>query len=186
MSQLTKKNIGANQVDNTKIRLSNNGSLKSRNNSDSADINILKVNSSDLVDFNANRLTNLSDPSSAQDAATKNYVDTTVNFTPGDISQTSFTAADNQSSPANVTGLAFANGSVRSFFTQLSIVRNSTYAIYRLEGIQKGSSWEMSQNYTGDDTGLVFSITTGGQIQYTSSNTGFTATLKFRAQVTSV
>lgn len=104
----------------------------------------------------------------------------------GDIGLTSFTAADNQSSPANVTGLAFANGTVRAFRAIVSITRGSTYANYDLEGIQKASSWEMNQSFVGDATGITFSITTSGQIQYTSSNTGNTATIKFRAQVTTV
>lgn len=102
----------------------------------------------------------------------------------GDISQTSFTAADNQSSAADVTGLLFSNAAVRSFRTQLSILRNATYSNYQLDGIQKASSWELSQEFVGDDTGLVFTITTAGQVQYTSSSTGNTATLKFRALVT--
>lgn len=103
-----------------------------------------------------------------------------------DIAETSFTAADNQAVAANVTGLSFSNAAVRSFIAQLSIVRGSTYAVYELAGIQKGASWEMSQTLTGDDTGLTFTITTAGQVQYVSSSTGNTALLKFRAMTTSV
>lgn len=103
----------------------------------------------------------------------------------GDINETSFTAADNQSSPANVTGLAFANATVRSFDVLLSIVRNTTYASYKLYGIQKGSSWDLNQSFVGDTTGLTFTITTAGQIQYTSTSTGSTALVKFRAVTTS-
>ena len=104
----------------------------------------------------------------------------------GDIAETSFTAADNQSAAANVTGLAFANGTVRSFWVLLSIVRNASYEQYELNGIQRGANWEMSQEILGDDAGLVFTITNAGQIQYVSSNTGFTAALRFRAITTSV
>jgi hypothetical protein len=100
----------------------------------------------------------------------------------GDIKRTSFTAADNQAIAADVTGLAFANASTRGFEAQITIVRGSTYAEYSLKGIQKASSWEMSQEYVGDDTGISFSINSLGQIQYTSSNTGNTAALLFRAQ----
>lgn len=110
---------------------------------------------------------------------------------PGDLNETSFSAANNQSSPANITGFAFANATVRSFDAVVSIFINATgslYAVYKLKGIQKGASWEMSQDFTGDTTGITFSITTAGQIQYTSSNvTGFTSdTIKFRAITTSV
>jgi hypothetical protein len=100
----------------------------------------------------------------------------------GDIKRTSFTAADNQAVAANVTGLAFANGVTRGFEAQITIVRGATYAEYSLKGIQKASSWEMSQEYVGDNTGIAFSITSAGQIQYTSTNTGNTAALLFRAQ----
>jgi len=75
MAQIKKKFIGNNQVDDTKIRLSNNGPLKARNAADSGDVNIVKVNTSDQVDFLGNQLKNLADPTLAQDAATKAYVD---------------------------------------------------------------------------------------------------------------
>lgn len=104
----------------------------------------------------------------------------------GDIAETSFTAADNQAVAANVTGLAFSNAVVRAFDAQVSIVRDGTYAVYKLRGIQKASSWEMTQDYIGDATGITFSITTAGQVQYTSTSTGFTSTIKFRAQTLSV
>lgn len=51
MSQLQKKFIANNAVDETKIRLNNNANLKARNAADSADIDILKVNASDVVEF---------------------------------------------------------------------------------------------------------------------------------------
>lgn len=104
----------------------------------------------------------------------------------GDIDETSFTAADNQSAAANVTGLSFANATVRAFEAIVSIVRGSTYANYQLRGIQRGSDWLMDQSYTGDSTGITFTITTAGQVQYTSTSTGSSATLKFRAFTTTV
>ena len=105
---------------------------------------------------------------------------------PGDIQETSFTANDNEPSPQNVTGFTFSNAVVRSFDALVSIVRGSTYEVIKIQGIQKGSSWEISQASTGDDTGIVLSITTAGVVQYTSTNTGSNATLKFRAIVTGV
>jgi len=110
---------------------------------------------------------------------------------PGDISETSFSAANNQSAAANVTGLAFANATVRSFEALVSVYVNATtslYEVFKLQGIQKGASWNMSATSTGDSSGFVFSITSAGQVQYTDSNyTGFSAaTVKFRAQTLSV
>jgi hypothetical protein len=109
----------------------------------------------------------------------------------GDIGETSFSAANNQVAPANVTGFAFANGVVRSFEALVSVYVNATtpyFAAHTLRGIQKGSTWEMTDTYTGDDTGVVFSITNAGQIQYTStSEPGFvSSTVKFRAITTGV
>lgn len=104
----------------------------------------------------------------------------------GDINETSFTAADNQVAAANVTGLAFANGTVRSFEAIVSIVRASTYQQFILNGIQKGASWELGQSSLGDDCGLTFTLTSAGQVQYVSTSTGSTATVKFRALTTTV
>lgn len=51
MAQIQKKFIADNAVDETKIRLSNTGSLKARNAADSADVNILSVDASDRIVF---------------------------------------------------------------------------------------------------------------------------------------
>jgi hypothetical protein len=104
----------------------------------------------------------------------------------GDIDETSFSPSNNQSSFANITGLAFANATVRSFEAQVSVLIDATaskYEVFKLLGIQKGSSWDMSISATGDDSGYNFQITNAGQIQYTSpAAAGFnSATLKFRA-----
>jgi len=109
----------------------------------------------------------------------------------GDISETSFSAANNQSSAANVTGLAFNNAVVRSFKAIVSVYIDATsdlFEQFELQGIQKGSQWDMSISSVGDSSGITFSITTGGQVQYTSTNvTGFSSnTVKFRAWTTSV
>lgn len=109
----------------------------------------------------------------------------------GDIPLTSFAAADNQASPADVTGFAFANGSIRSFKALVSVSLDATsdlFESFELMGVQKGASWDLSQSAVGDDSGVVFSITNAGQVQYTSSAAaGFVSlTIKFRAIVTTV
>jgi hypothetical protein len=105
-----------------------------------------------------------------------------LNLSIGDIDQTSFPALDNQAAPANITSFVFSNAVTRGFEAVVTIERSSTYAEYTLKAIQKGASWEMSQDYIGDDTGIAFSITSAGQIQYTSTSTGSGATIKFRAK----
>jgi hypothetical protein len=114
-----------------------------------------------------------------------------LNRSAGDIDETSFSAANNQSSFANITGFAFANASVRSFKAFVSVAIDATaskFEMFELNGIQKGSSWDMSISSVGDDSGVSFQITNAGQIQYTSSSdAGFVSnSMKFRALVTSI
>ena len=137
------------------------------------------------LDMGVNRIINLVDPSDNQDAATKLYVDSAISgggTYAGDINRTSFTALDGQGVPADVTGFVFNSTLVTGFDAILTIVRGSTYAEYALKGIQRASSWEMSQDYMGDETGISLTISSSGQIQYTSSSTGQGATILFRAR----
>jgi len=120
-----------------------------------------------------------------------------VNVTPsaGDIiKEVSFAAANNQTSAANVTGLAFANGTVRAFNAEVSVTILTTadadnrYATYHLSGVQKLSGWVLNTRFVGDVTGVTFSINASGQVQYISTNvTDFVSdTMKFKAETTSV
>jgi hypothetical protein len=107
------------------------------------------------------------------------------NLSDGDIKETSSVLSDNQPTPV-ASGIAFANATVRSFKAQVSIERGSEFEIVNLEGIQKAADWEMSIERIGDDTGIVFDINASGQVTYTSTNEGTSATAKFRADTTSV
>jgi len=87
--------------------------------------------------------------------------------------------------------LAFANANVRAFEALVSITLIATaeaYEVRTLRGVQKNGSWDMSETSNGDDSGVVFSITNAGQVQYTSANSaGFSSnTMKFRAITTAV
>ena len=110
----------------------------------------------------------------------------------GDITETSFSAANNQVVVANVTGFLFANASVGSFraLVQVKVVATTPLRqTFNIQGTQNGAgNWIMSQTTTGDESGFTFTIVpTTGQIQYVDSNySGFTsATVKFRAISTS-
>lgn len=121
----------------------------------------------------------------------KTLIDNFTVGSPGDIEETSFSLTNNQSSAADVTGLAFANGVVRSFQAIVSVYIDASsdlFEQFELNGIQRGSDWVMSIESEGDDSGLSFSITSAGQVQYTSSNVaGFTSGVaKFRAITTSI
>ena len=109
----------------------------------------------------------------------------------GDLNEQSFSMANNQASPADVTGLAFSTANVRSFKTLISVTIDATadkFEAFELLGVYKNGSWDMAQQATGDDSGVLFTITNAGQIQYTSTNNaGFVSgTIKFRAITTSI
>lgn len=110
---------------------------------------------------------------------------------PGDIAETSFSFNNNQVTFANITGFNFNNAVVRSFSAQVSVAIDADsdlFENFEINGIQKASSWEISVESTGDVSGVLFDITSAGQVQYTSENkTGFVSgTMKFRATVTGV
>lgn len=113
------------------------------------------------------------------------------NFNPGsagDISETSFALANNQASAANVTGLAFSSA-VRSFEALVSVeidAASDLFEVFKLYGIRRGADWQMSVESTGDNSLVAFTITSGGQVQYTSGNytTFVSGAIKFRAETT--
>ena len=104
----------------------------------------------------------------------------------GDIAETSSAFLDNQPTVQSVTNLSFANGVVRSFKAQVTVIRGATFEVFELMGVQKSASWDMSIESVGDDCGVTFSISITGQVQYTSTSTGAGGTIKFRAETLSV
>lgn len=107
-----------------------------------------------------------------------------------DILNTSFTVANNVGSATNVAGLSFDTASVRSAIVSYSIYRNSTTTEMSEVGQimitykSTAATWELAQNYAGT-SGVTFTITNAGQIQYTSTNfsgTGYSGKLKFSAK----
>ena len=106
------------------------------------------------------------------------------------ISETNFSILNNQSSAQPITGFSFSNSVVRGFTALVTVEIDATSDLYEqftLNGIQKASGWNMSVESVGDNTGVVFSISSLGQVVYTSSNlSGFnTGIIKFRALTTS-
>ena len=120
----------------------------------------------------------------------------TVDVSPslGDISRERiFTAANNQTTPADITNFIFSNSVVRAFDAIVSVTILTTsgpnkYAYYNLKGVQKDGNWVVNSSYVGDTTGFTFSITNSGQIQYTSTDTlnYDSSFVSFRALTTSV
>ena len=120
----------------------------------------------------------------------------TVDITPslGDIgSERSATTGNGVVTATNIPNFAFSNAIVRGFnaFATVTIAKSAgenLYATYELKGIQKGNLWQLNSTYIGDNTGVIFSIDTSGNMAYTSSSIGnFTSgTIKFKAMTTSV
>lgn len=96
-----------------------------------------------------------------------------------DILPTSFNVANNIASPADVVGLIFNPTTVRSAEVSYSIYRRTDtnelaetgrmLVVYK-NGGNTGEKWSVGQTILGDDSGVVFTMTDAGQIQYTSND----------------
>jgi hypothetical protein len=90
----------------------------------------------------------------------------------------SFTLANNQSSATDVTGLLFDGIATRSFILDYSIYRQTDTALSavaqvgQLRGVYntQTSAWFMSDDFSGQNSGITFSILNSGQIRYTSTD----------------
>jgi hypothetical protein len=163
-------------------------------NSRALDTDVIKKNGS--VAFTGDqslgnhKITNLANPVALTDAVNLQTLNAALGSS-GDITEKTFSLSSNQSVAANVTDFVFPNASVRSFTALVSVYINATsklYETFEIRGIQKTSDWFISISSEGDISGVTFSITSAGQIQYTSTNySGFVSgTIKFRAITTSV
>jgi hypothetical protein len=103
---------------------------------------------------------------------------------------TAFTIANFQTSAASVTNLLFDGAVNRAFTIQYSIYRQTDTALSalaqvgQLRGVYNTQAdiWFMSDDYSGQNSGVTFSIQPSGQIQYTSTNVGganYIGTLKY-------
>jgi len=123
-------------------------------------------------------------PVSDTDLVDKEYVDDLINGT-----EISFTLANNQAAASNVTGISFAGATYKSAQVKFWIRRTSTttekfsagtiYFIFdSLNNVMDAYAY-----FSGENVGVEFSCTTGGQLQYTTTNfsgTGYVGTGKFK------
>lgn len=110
--QIKKKNILNNAVGAAKIRLENNQWLRGRNAGDTADINLLRVNAANAIEF-ATIPQASGTPTSSNDLTTVAYVQSIAAGLrdPKDACRAATTAnIDLSSAPATIDGVTLANG----------------------------------------------------------------------------
>jgi hypothetical protein len=155
----------------------------------SGGVNILKnVYIGCGLDVNNKKITNVGMCLNPMDGVPKAYVDFYLGISNGDIRETSFLLNNNQNTPADVSGFIFNNSEVSSFeaIVYLEIPELSIYDQWEINGILKGTVWQINTKFIGDHPSRVsFSITNIGQIQYTNNNLTGTPLLRFRASTTS-
>ena len=119
-----------------------------------------------------------------------------------DIVQTPFAIANNITSSTSVVGLSFNTGLVRAAFINYSIYRTYTasgpvasdvaeagqmIAVYD-NLAATGSKWSLTIGPVNGNSGVTFTITDSGQIQYTSTSLGIsggTGVMRFSARTLS-
>ncbi|MBW3544551.1 MAG: hypothetical protein KY428_02940, partial [Bacteroidetes bacterium] len=110
---------------------------------------------------------------------------------PNDILTTQASIANNQTTAASITGFSFDTSEVLAVNAEYIVIRKTVSPATNLvesgiiEGNFDGTNWSITRKHIGD-AGIVFTITAGGQIQYTSSNisgTSYTGEVSFKAKV---
>jgi hypothetical protein len=92
----------------------------------------------------------------------------------GFFSKSTFTIANNQSSATNLTGLSFSS-STEVLVRAIGRLKRTTSTTNLVEAIElyciyDGSAWQLEFAGRYQDAGVEFSITSGGQVQYISTN----------------
>jgi hypothetical protein len=136
-------------LDDRKVRLRTDKYLRSRNNAGDGDIDIIKSNSDDELEL----------------------ADEVI--VPGLKSKINFGFLNNQATPANVTGVLADPASDIQLVMEYGIKREGTADLMEggvLKAVYNGTDFDLIQRYSGQDSGVTFTMTAGGQLQYTSSD----------------
>lgn len=130
MAQIQKKFIATDAVDDTKIKLRSNQPLRARNNANSADVNILKLNTSDRIEFS-------SVPQATSDASAANdlvrfsqFAGALDGIKPKAAVVAATTANINLASATNpnpIDGVTLANGDRVLLWNQTAPAENGVY-----------------------------------------------------------
>lgn len=155
MSQIITRNLAANSVDDTKVRLSNNAYLRGRNAANSADISIVKVNGSNVIEFASVPQTSAT-PSNANDFATVSFVQAIAAGLrdPKDACRAASTANLALTGGASLTidGVTMANGDRVLLKNQTAGAENG---IYTVSGI--GTAYALTRSTDADTSAEVTS-----------------------------
>lgn len=110
---------------------------------------------------------------------------------PNDVLRTTSTISNNQTSFTNIPSFSFDTSEVRAINSEFLVTRSTTSPAVTvvesgfIEGNFDGSNWSISVRSVGD-AGVEFNITSGGQVQYKSSDlagSGYVGEIIFRAKV---
>lgn len=187
MSRILGKFVQDSTITDLQIRLKNNLPLRARNAGDTADVSILKINNSDILEIlremsmGSQKITDLLDPTAAQDAATKQYVDSAVAglSDPKDAARVASVSAlptstyDNGVSGVGATLTADANGALPSIDgiglsvadrflvkDQVAGLENGLYVVTQLG--DAGNPWILTRSDDADNNGSASGAVTQG------------------------
>lgn len=110
---------------------------------------------------------------------------------PGDIVNSTATINNNQTTPDDINGMVFVNTQTRSAKVSYQVKRSVTGNIriqsgsLYLDWNPQTSQWILTHDFTAGNAGITFSVTSGGQVQYTTDNmtgSGYVGEIKFNAK----
>jgi hypothetical protein len=162
MTQVVKRGLAANAVDGTKLRLSNNESVRARNFANTSDLALLKANASDLAEFGVKPQSPFT-PSAVNDLTTVGFVQDLVsgqiNLKQAVVAASSANLALTGSSPLVVDGITLADGDRVGLVGQTDATENGiydvdvtlgTYTLTRSADFDGSPSSEVKQGSTFD------------------------------------
>lgn len=141
------------------------------NSSNQVDLTSIDSNSTQVTQMRIDTTTNATSVRSKQSST---MIQINPNREDSPTEKTYVSNTDVVSSPTSITGLQFTTS--RMFICTIGVLIDATTPLccfYDLRGVRKGNAtWELFvTEYQGDSVPVVFSITSGGQVQYTKTTT---------------
>lgn len=170
--------LAADSVAGAQLRLLNDQYLRSRNAADSGDVNIVKVNALDEIEFGA-IIGNLIATASTITTLTS----TTINAAEGNIDLVDYKISTATNTPITAPNDAVTNSTViMCSTTEIAIVK---YRIVRGTTIQagtlmcNGSTQDLSDEFVGPDAGVTFSLSATNELITTVTDNVDDATITY-------